>query len=556
MVDYKFSLELTKNGIQKSIHAKAGENNSRRLVITLTEAGKIFALGGLNAKVFLEDGKYLENAASVVGNTVEVVIPKELVSAEGVRFCEIKIFRDDMELYSPMIEIIVEKSFGNISEEEAAALGKPVQYQELIAMTSQKEEAAMADDDSIVIYDTATGTVMRLSWVQFLELHNKKDSHPIEAVAGLKFMLDNLAPITQLEALRESSATKRQVGEMKDEFSEAVSEITNRIAQEEQKRAAADNNLTNTIKQAVSKVESDVMNAFQEDFELLSGDVVKNREDIAGNSEALEELQNKVEENQSAHNRDTVSLTNFIETVRDRGDSRLSEEASRLEKLIDGAGGHTHSNKEALDSFGLNTLGTRPTFKSNYNGTVYIIATTGDVQSSCIDLENKLNGNIQNIRQLPSVSESDNGKALVVDGGVWAAANVNGGKVKKVFIPYDESCAYGCYTFTENNNTPMYVSNEILDEHGINEICPVDLTVLWEGQEMSVAELNKKAITGKESPAFINLMNPRDIDNTGEDKMIGTIYNAIGGGSKSLADFVGFDGTYFGGVYLYYFDKD
>ncbi len=130
-----------------------------------------------------------------------------------------------------------------------------------------------------------------------------------------------------------------------------------------------------------------------------------------------------------------------------------------------------------------------------------------------------------------------------------------GGKVKKVFIPYDESYAYGCYTFTESNNTPIYVSNNFLDEHGINEICPVDLTVLWEGQETSVAELNKKAITGEERPAFINLMNPRDIDNVGTDKIIGTIYNAIGGGSKSLADFAGFDGTYFGGVYLYYFDK-
>jgi hypothetical protein len=127
--------------------------------------------------------------------------------------------------------------------------------------------------------------------------------------------------------------------------------------------------------------------------------------------------------------------------------------------------------------------------------------------------------------------------------------------VKKVFIPYDESYTYGCYTFTENSDTPIYVSNDFLDEHGINEICPVDLTILWEGQETSVAELNKKNITGEERPAFINLMNPRDIDNVGTDKIIGTIYNAIGGGGKSLADYVGFDGTYFGGVYLYYFDK-
>jgi hypothetical protein len=36
MIECRFTLELTKNGVQKTIYAKSGELNSRKVVITLT----------------------------------------------------------------------------------------------------------------------------------------------------------------------------------------------------------------------------------------------------------------------------------------------------------------------------------------------------------------------------------------------------------------------------------------------------------------------------------------------------------------------------------------
>lgn len=127
--------------------------------------------------------------------------------------------------------------------------------------------------------------------------------------------------------------------------------------------------------------------------------------------------------------KDKTSLVNAINEVYRRGGSGggsggglTDEQLADLEANTEAR--HEHSNKDALDSFGLNALGTRPTFNRVDTPYTYILATTDDVRSSSLDVENKLNGNIQNIRQLPSVSESDNGKALVVADGEWTAVAV------------------------------------------------------------------------------------------------------------------------------------
>lgn len=334
MVEYKFSLELTKNGIQKSVHAKAGEGNLRKLVITLTEAGKVFELAGLNARIFLEDGRYIEDGVLIAGNTVEFILPDALTAHEGIRFFEIKIFKDDDVLYSPMVELIVEKSFGNISYEEATELGKKIQYQELIKTSEYKEKAEMSDEDSIVIYDSATDTVMRLTWAQLREIHNAADSHPIESISGLNVLLNG--------------------------------------------------------------------------------------------------LNEKIE-------------------------------------------------KAALNS---------------------------------------------------------------------------GGKVKKIFIPYDSDLEYGCYSFISGYHADFYVSNNFSEEFNLSEIMPIGLTVLWKGEECSISELNFKNVIGTPDAAFVTLLDPKDIEDIGTDKLFATIHNA-NGISDSLLEEIQFDNKegYIGGVYLYYFDK-
>lgn len=339
MVECKISLELTKNGIQKSIHAKAGESNSRKLVITLTEAGKVFELSGLNARVFLEDGTYIDDGVSIVGNTVEFILPAALFALEGIRFCEIKIFRGEYVLYSPMIELIIEKSFGNVPEEEAAALGKKVQYQELIATTKQKESAEMADDDSIVIYDIKTGTVMRLTWAQLREIHNAEDSHPIEVINGLDVIINGLATAEEFD------------------------ELSARISQEAVMRKAKDNEIENKI---IDKKISEAVSTLSGDIDDLWEDVVTrdaaratetgaNAESIAVNAEKIAEIDAKVDSNKQSCDEALTLLTKHIEAVQSRGDAKLEEQVERIDELSEDS--HGHNNADILSNLSADATG-------------------------------------------------------------------------------------------------------------------------------------------------------------------------------------------------------
>lgn len=120
MIECRFSLELTKNGIQKSVYAKTGEVNSRMLVVTLTQNGKVYDLEEHTAVVFLETGENF--SAKIVNDTVQAVIP-DAFSEPQVRICELRISKGDKVLYSPKFEIVFEESFGNKAESESLENG-------------------------------------------------------------------------------------------------------------------------------------------------------------------------------------------------------------------------------------------------------------------------------------------------------------------------------------------------------------------------------------------------------------------------------------------------
>ena len=120
MIECRFSLELTKNGIQKSVYAKTGEVNSRMLVVTLTQNGKVYDLAEHTAVVFLETGENF--SAKIVNDTVQAVIP-DAFSEPQVRICDLRISKDEKVLYSPKFEIVFEESFGNKAESESLVNG-------------------------------------------------------------------------------------------------------------------------------------------------------------------------------------------------------------------------------------------------------------------------------------------------------------------------------------------------------------------------------------------------------------------------------------------------
>lgn len=162
MIECRFSLEVTKNGIQKSVCAKAGEVNARTLVVTLTQNGKVCELSHCTAMVFLENGNSFD--AEIVGNTVNAVIPNAFAVPQ-VRICELRLSYNNSEsvIYSPMFELVIEESLGNKAEGESLVDG--VQY-------VIKQE------------------------------HDSANSHYISMISGLRDALDSKASTETVEDLR------------------------------------------------------------------------------------------------------------------------------------------------------------------------------------------------------------------------------------------------------------------------------------------------------------------------------------------------------------------
>lgn len=204
MIELKISLELTKNGIQKSVYAKAGEINSRKLIITLTESGKIFELEGLTARVFFENGTYSDRIKRI-NNAFEFILPSELLEVEGLRICELKITRNDTIIYSPMFEVIVEKSLGNEGSE--VEIGERIQYQEVITDKTPEKTTQMSDGDSFVVHDSTDGAVRRFLWQRFWAQHGLNGLHTIAMVGGLREALDSKASMETVVGLSKSLDT-------------------------------------------------------------------------------------------------------------------------------------------------------------------------------------------------------------------------------------------------------------------------------------------------------------------------------------------------------------
>lgn len=159
LIDYRFSLELTKGGIQKTLHAKSGEGNGRRALITLTESGKVFDLDGCTARVFFEDNTHSDYLA-VVGGCFEFVLPAALLESAGEKKCELQLEKNGGVVYSPVFTILVEGSIGGKAY-DSVELGEPIRYQEVIQ--SLPEGSSISNADEIAVYSAAVNKTRRVS---------------------------------------------------------------------------------------------------------------------------------------------------------------------------------------------------------------------------------------------------------------------------------------------------------------------------------------------------------------------------------------------------------
>ena len=161
MIDYRFSLELTKGGIQRTLHAKLGEGNGRRALITLTESGKVFDVKGSAARVFFDDNTHSDYLA-IVGGCFEFVFPSALLGSSGEKKCELQIEKDGGVIYSPIFSILVEKSIGGEAV-DSVEIGDPIKYQEVIQSLPVGNEITNADEVAVFSSDLKRTQRVKLS---------------------------------------------------------------------------------------------------------------------------------------------------------------------------------------------------------------------------------------------------------------------------------------------------------------------------------------------------------------------------------------------------------
>ena len=92
---YRKSLDLQKSGAQWSIDVKQNDVNSRRIVISLTDGGKAFILGGdMIATIYGEktDGNVIYKDCSIENGMAIVDVEKQLITATGTVECELRIY--------------------------------------------------------------------------------------------------------------------------------------------------------------------------------------------------------------------------------------------------------------------------------------------------------------------------------------------------------------------------------------------------------------------------------------------------------------------------------
>ena len=92
---YRKSLDLQKSGAQWSIDVKLNDVNSRRIVISLTDGGKAFILGGdMIATIYGKktDGNVIYKDCSIENGMAIVDVEKQLITAAGTVECELRIY--------------------------------------------------------------------------------------------------------------------------------------------------------------------------------------------------------------------------------------------------------------------------------------------------------------------------------------------------------------------------------------------------------------------------------------------------------------------------------
>lgn len=153
---YRKSLDLQKNGAQWSIDVKQNDVNSRRIVISLTDGGKAFILGGdMIATIYGKktDGNVIYKDCAIENGMVIVDVEKQLITAAGTVECELRIYDSNAAgaqlLTTPRFNIEV---YDVLSDENR--ITSTSDYSALASETVKSQEATKRANDISKMLET------------------------------------------------------------------------------------------------------------------------------------------------------------------------------------------------------------------------------------------------------------------------------------------------------------------------------------------------------------------------------------------------------------------
>lgn len=153
---YRKSLDLQKNGAQWSIDVKQNDVNSRRIVISLTDGGKAFILGGdMIATIYgrKTDGNVIYKDCSIENGMAIVDVEKQLITAAGTVECELRIYDSNAAgaqlLTTPRFNIEV---YDVLSDENR--ITSTSDYSALTSETVKSQEATKRANDISEMLET------------------------------------------------------------------------------------------------------------------------------------------------------------------------------------------------------------------------------------------------------------------------------------------------------------------------------------------------------------------------------------------------------------------
>lgn len=153
---YRKSLDLQKSGAQWSIDVKLNDVNSRRIVISLTDGGKAFILGGdMIATIYGKktDGNVIYKDCTIENGMAIVDVEKQLITAAGTVECELRIYDSNAAgaqlLTTPRFSIEV---YDVLSDENR--ITSTSDYSALASETVKSQEATKRANDISEMLET------------------------------------------------------------------------------------------------------------------------------------------------------------------------------------------------------------------------------------------------------------------------------------------------------------------------------------------------------------------------------------------------------------------